>query len=49
MNNQKIKCDVSSCKHNCHGENCELDSIKVTCGCGCGKDCTCCGDFCERN
>ncbi len=46
MNNQKIKCDVCSCKHNKQGESCELDSIKVTCGCG--NDCTCCGDFCER-
>ncbi len=46
MENQRIKCDVCSCKHNERGENCALESIKVTCGCG--KDCTCCGDFCEK-
>ena len=46
MNNQKIKCDVCACKHNERGENCSLESIKVTCGCD--KDCTCCGDFCEK-
>ncbi len=46
MDNQKIKCDVCACKHNEKGENCALSSIKVTCGCG--KDCTCCGDFCEK-
>ncbi len=46
MSNQKIRCDVCSCKHNDGGQNCNLDCIKVTCGCG--EDCTCCGDFCEK-
>ena len=40
-----IKCDVRNCKHNCQGENCELQSITVTCGCQ--GSCTCCGDFQE--
>lgn len=41
--NQNIKCDVTNCKHNCQGKNCELDSIKVTCGCGMAN--TCCDSF----
>ncbi len=45
--NNCIKCDVHSCKHNVAGTNCALRSIKVTCGCD--GDCTCCGDFCERD
>ena len=44
--NHCIECDVSRCKHNADGSNCRLDSIKVTCGCG--EQCTCCGDFEEK-
>ena len=47
--NYSIKCDVTSCKHNSDGRNCELEQIKVTCSCD--KDtcnCTCCGDFLEK-
>lgn len=47
QSNYKIKCDVTKCRHNCRGENCQLDSIKVTCGCG--DSCTCCGDYAEKN
>lgn len=46
--NSCIKCDVRSCRHNNQGENCELDSIKVTC-CQCtdvGK--TCCDSYVEK-
>ena len=47
MNNkQKIKCDVKACKHNENGCNCQLECIKVTHGCG--EQCTCCGDYCEK-
>ncbi len=42
-----IKCDVQKCKHNVAGTNCNLQSIKVTCGCG--DACTCCGDYSERD
>ncbi|MBR1968214.1 MAG: DUF1540 domain-containing protein [Clostridia bacterium] len=44
--NSCIKCDVEKCKHNADGCNCELESIKVTCGCG--EQCTCCGDYSEK-
>ena len=44
--NYCIRCDVESCKHNAEGCCCELDSIKVTHGCG--EQCTCCGDYCKR-
>ena len=44
--NSFIKCDVTSCKHNCQGENCCLSSIKVTCGCG--EQCTCCQDYAKK-
>ncbi|MBO5068475.1 MAG: DUF1540 domain-containing protein [Clostridia bacterium] len=44
--NSCIKCDVKKCKHNADGCNCELESIKVTCGCG--EQCTCCGDYSEK-
>ena len=44
--NYSIKCDVTNCRHNAEGCNCALDSIKVTCGCG--EQCTCCGDYEER-
>ncbi|MBQ7348927.1 MAG: DUF1540 domain-containing protein [Clostridia bacterium] len=40
-----IKCDVKKCRHNSDGSNCELGSIKVTCGC---HDCTCCADYQEK-
>ncbi|MBQ3219342.1 MAG: DUF1540 domain-containing protein [Clostridia bacterium] len=45
--NYQIKCDVTKCRHNCMGTNCQLDSIKVTCGRG--DACTCCGDYSEKN
>lgn len=45
--NRSIKCDVSKCMHNVQGENCNLETIKVTCGCD--GVCTCCGDFVERD
>ena len=32
--NYSIKCDVEKCKHNAEGCNCQLECIKVTCGCG---------------
>lgn len=44
--NNSIKCDVTACKHNEDGCNCQLQQIKVTCGCG--DNCTCCQDFCEK-
>ncbi len=28
--NLNIKCDVLSCKHNCEGRNCCLDTVKIT-------------------
>ena len=43
---QSIKCDVKMCKHNSEGCCCELDSIKVTHGCG--EQCTCCDDYAEK-
>lgn len=43
--NYSIKCDVTKCKHNAEGCNCQLDTIKVTCGC---DNCTCCGSFSEK-
>ena len=45
--NENIKCDVTNCKHNCQGKNCELHSIKVTCGCGMAN--TCCDNFVEAD
>lgn len=45
--NYSIKCDVTRCKHNNDGCNCALSQIKVTCGCE-GENCTCCGDFCDK-
>ena len=44
--NYYIQCDVTSCKHNYKGQNCELGCIKITCGCG--EQCTCCGDYLEK-
>ena len=41
--NDSIKCNVTKCRHNCDGCRCELDTICVTCGCG--ENCTCCGDY----
>ncbi|MBO5286161.1 MAG: DUF1540 domain-containing protein [Clostridia bacterium] len=41
-----VCCDVSTCVHNQDGCNCDLDKIRVTCGCGDG--CTCCGSFVKR-
>ena len=43
--NYSIRCDVSGCRHNAEGCNCQLDVIKVTCGKG---SCTCCGDYSEK-
>ena len=43
-----IKCDVVSCKHNSEGCCCELEQVKITKDCGCGENCTCCDDFCEK-
>jgi hypothetical protein len=49
--NQKIKCDVDSCKHNdCREKMCQLHEVKVGCGCkvpNC-KDDTVCDSF-EEN
>lgn len=45
--NNKIRCDVTMCRHNCRGESCQLESIKVTSGCG--EQCTCCGSYSEKN
>lgn len=45
MKNYCIKCDVQKCRHN-DGCNCQLDSIKVTCGCG--EQCTCCDSYDEK-
>ncbi len=44
--NYSIRCDVDKCRHNTDGCNCSLDSIKVCCGCG--DNCTCCGDYQEK-
>ena len=44
--NRSIRCDVTGCRHNFCGENCQLESIKVTCGCG--ESCTCCGSYSEK-
>ena len=44
--NYCIRCDVEKCKHNVDGANCQLSSIMVTCGCG--EQCTCCGDYAEK-
>lgn len=48
--NQKIKCEVDSCKYNDSCKNCSLDEIKVSCNCGnpnC-KDETICDSFEEQ-
>lgn len=45
--NSSIRCDVTNCKHNAEGQNCELQSIMVTCGCG--TSCTCCGSYAEKD
>ena len=49
--NQKIKCNVETCKHNdCEQELCQLSEIKVGCGCddtNC-KDDTICVSFEEE-
>lgn len=45
--NYSIKCDVEKCRHNADGCCCELDTIRVTCGCG--EQCTCCEDFEEKD
>ncbi len=43
-NNQKIKCDVHSCKHNNQDDNlCDLEEIKVSCTCD-NDDCDCSND-----
>ena len=52
--NEKIKCDVESCKYNnCDDECCELDSIKVSCTCDKDDCCECnetvCESFEEKN
>ncbi len=44
--NEAIKCEVTKCRHNLNGCNCKLSSIKVKCGCG--EQCTCCGDYSEE-
>ncbi len=44
--NDSIKCDVCDCEHNYHGQNCTLGTVKITCS---GKNCTCCGDFNDKN
>ena len=44
--NYCIKCDVKKCRHNYDGCCCELDSIKVTHGCG--EQNTCCDDYAEK-
>ncbi len=38
--NQKIKCDVKSCKYHDSGD-CTLDEIKVSSNCDCAKDDVC--------
>lgn len=41
-----IKCDVESCKHN-SDKCCLLDSVKISCNCGC-DECNCADDtICE--
>lgn len=45
--NNSIKCDVTKCRHNLKGCNCQLDTIKVTCGCADNQ--TCCDSFSEKN
>ena len=44
--NEKIKCDVCSCEHNVGGKNCQLDTVKITCG---GAGCTCCDEYCNKD
>lgn len=38
-NENKIKCDVESCKHNCE-KKCRLNEVKISCNCGC-NECNC--------
>ncbi len=44
--NYSIKCDVTKCRHNAEGCNCQLQSVKITCG---EMGCTCCDDYSERD
>ena len=43
--NMNIRCDVTTCTHNCEGRNCCLDTVKITCG---DAGCTCCDDYLNR-
>ncbi len=45
--NNSIKCDVTKCRHNYKGCNCQLDSIRITCGCADNQ--TCCDSYSEKN
>lgn len=50
-NNQKIACDVESCKHcNCDKHECLLESIKVVSDCKCAdsKEDTICDNYDRR-
>ncbi len=52
--NQKIKCDVESCKfNNCDCQECTLKEIKVSCDCAndevSSKSETICGSFVEES
>ncbi|MBO4323644.1 MAG: DUF1540 domain-containing protein [Clostridia bacterium] len=40
--NFNIKCDVATCRHNCEGKNCCLDTVRITCD---SVGCTCCHDY----
>ncbi|MBQ9514056.1 MAG: DUF1540 domain-containing protein [Clostridia bacterium] len=44
--NSSVKCDVKKCCHNLQGCDCELKTIKVSCGKG--TSCTCCEDYEEK-
>ena len=45
-NDNKIKCDVETCKHN-DSKQCNLDNVKISCNCGC-NECNCVDDtICE--
>lgn len=44
--NNNIKCDVETCKHN-EDKCCDLDEVKISCNCGC-DECNCVDDtICE--
>lgn len=45
--NKAIQCDVTKCRHNFRGCSCQLESIKVTCGCN--EHQTCCGSYSEKH